>query len=725
VTAGPRRALPLLLWLLAAMIGLLPSCRCDDERPELQIPSAGRSPSASASGADGVSADALRRQRREGSSIAFAREGKHLWVADEARAVLWRLALPLHKDSRARRFELPGPPAQLIALTDGVLVTVRQPSLLLRLRWDGQTLKEVWRTELADDAWGLALTANGVRALVSSAWGWAVSAVAVADGKLMWSLPVAREPRAIVVPRRGTHAYVSHLMGSELTRIDGIGGSKPKVKRVRLAAARSRAPLHKSRPRATLGYSLVRSPDDGRVFAPRMALGARAAVSRQTPTWFGAGTVDVLLTANDKPLASVHVPGHRQRVVDLEPDAEYQSHPLVDEEPQPLSLVAPGVFVQPRAAVFRNSSRSLLIADEGYDRLVELDADTVEPALSLLARYPVGRGERGKMHIAERGGAPGGIALSSDEQTAYLFCQSTFDVVAVPLRAHRPCASDECAAPDDGADRDGNTIVHLADDPLLEGVDANDDRRPYREAATLGRGLFFNASDSITSGGFACAGCHPDGRDDGHTWTELKAPDGHTIFVANEHLRAPGAARQTPMLAGRVSSPGPYGWHAESKTIDERIAASFGLHRWDRSKDPYDGPGPRSARALALAAFLRRGLLPPPKLERELSATEQRGKALFLSPSTQCSSCHDPQTELTDRMAVPVKIPQADGFTAEPGKRFKTPSLFYVAKTPPYFHNGSVASLATLIEINDDRMGKTNQLGAGDKAALVAYLETL
>ena len=59
------------------------------------------------------------------------------------------------------------------------------------------------------------------------------------------------------------------------------------------------------------------------------------------------------------------------------------------------------------------------------------------------------------------------------------------------------------------------------------------------------------------------------------------------------------------------------------------------------------------------------------------------------------------------------------------GTKFKTPSLLWVVGTPPYFHNGSVGSLDDLIDGNDDRMGKTNQLSAKDKAALIAFLKTL
>lgn len=65
------------------------------------------------------------------------------------------------------------------------------------------------------------------------------------------------------------------------------------------------------------------------------------------------------------------------------------------------------------------------------------------------------------------------------------------------------------------------------------------------------------------------------------------------------------------------------------------------------------------------------------------------------------------------------------GFTEDAENKYKTPSLLFVGGTPPYFHDGSYATLEELIDKNDDRMGKTNHLSAEDKAALVAYLRTL
>ncbi|MEC7233129.1 MAG: cytochrome c peroxidase [Planctomycetota bacterium] len=71
------------------------------------------------------------------------------------------------------------------------------------------------------------------------------------------------------------------------------------------------------------------------------------------------------------------------------------------------------------------------------------------------------------------------------------------------------------------------------------------------------------------------------------------------------------------------------------------------------------------------------------------------------------------------------------------GQEFKTPSLRNVALTPPYMHNGAFATLEDVVDFYVTREGARPStapgetilrplgLGAGDRAALVAFLESL
>ena len=108
---------------------------------------------------------------REGSSVA--RFGSHLVIADEDTSALRIAELPLrHLDGELahREVALPGPPAQVLALSDRFLVTVRDPGLLLAFGWEDGELVELGRIELARDAWGIGVSPDGATALVTSAW---------------------------------------------------------------------------------------------------------------------------------------------------------------------------------------------------------------------------------------------------------------------------------------------------------------------------------------------------------------------------------------------------------------------------------------------------------------------------------------------------------------------------------------------------------------------------
>jgi DNA-binding beta-propeller fold protein YncE/mono/diheme cytochrome c family protein len=628
---------------------------------------------------------------RAGSAIARSVRGDALWIADEDHRVVRRASLPVDA-ARMAEFPMPGAPAQVLPIGGRVLVTIRDPGLLLVLREDASAgLVEDSRIPLPADAWGLAVDASATTAYVTSAWTHQVSAIDLASGRLRWSVDVAREPRGVVVTEAGV-VYVSHLVGADLTRIDDR--DLPEVRRVKLPAAPLRAPLGATI-EASLGYALALSTDETRLFAPRHALGAMGERS-----WYGAPTIDVLHTGDDHPMLggrSTHY------VVSVHTDALQIGEAV--EKFGPMPFVTNPSMTQPRAVAVRHSEGTLLVAGEGDDSLVEVAMDAIDPALKPRHTYALGRG-RDPIQNARFCGAPSGVALSADERTAYVFCRSTYDLAIVAL--HTP------NVPHTGA----VAGLKLADDPLPAEAEA-------------GRRTFYNATDDIVSGGLACAGCHPEGRDDGHTWHEVDNPVlGHTGFVAHERnitfekaREGAGYAVQTPMLAGRVEAAGPYGWHAQNRDLADRAMDGMKLHRWDGGTD--DVPT-RRLRATGLASFLRTGLVPPPKPARELSAIEQRGRDVFSSDDAGCAGCHVPATGYTDRVAYPLaKVPTPPGFVDDPDVAYKTPDLRFVDGTPPYLHDGSARTLEELVEGNGHRMGRTEHLSKDDRAALVAFLKTL
>lgn len=603
---------------------------------------------------------------RTGSSIAFV-AGKVV-VADEPTQALY---LP----ESGTKIPMPGRPAQLVANGDRLYVTVRdarEGGLLVELRPIDGTLVEVSRAVLAYDAWGIALSSDGATAVVTSAWSHRVAGVDLGAMKTKWSLDVGREPRGVVLRDDGT-AWVSHLVTAALDRIDGATSDAPVVKRVDLPPAPLRS---KDDAEGSLGWSLALSDDGARLFAPRHALGAFG-----RDAWFGVATVDVMLTKNDAPL----VPRTRQVVLHKTWNAREDDRLGGGRGTIAIGELAP--FTQPRAVLYQKGTESLFVLGEGDARVAVLDAEALDPSLVVRHRIELGDGCSG----------PTGMAFGRDELVVH--CAASFTWVRVPL------------APEIGKP----ALRTYASDPLPE-------------AAAAGRRFFVDAKNGLISGGLGCAGCHPEGRDDGHVWHEIDTSRSgietpfdvvKTVFVSGVHVaETDGLARQTPMLAGRVASPGPYGWKAQAATLEARVKEGTELHRWRQG--PFDDD--ESARIVkSLALYLRTGLVAPVD-GRPMTDEEKLGKTIFERSDVGCAGCHgdggDGATHYFSRWHTRA------GFEGEL-TGFRTPNLRFVSHTAPYFHDGSARTLADLIDDNDDRMGKTTQLDERERLALIAYLRTL
>jgi cytochrome c peroxidase len=153
---------------------------------------------------------------------------------------------------------------------------------------------------------------------------------------------------------------------------------------------------------------------------------------------------------------------------------------------------------------------------------------------------------------------------------------------------------------------------------------------------------------------------------------------------------------------------------------------------------------------MALAAFLRAlktGNAPWDKFEQgegdAVSMEVRRGYRVF--QKARCTLCHVPPL-YTDaefhNVGVGYDKPEADrdhgrmDATKDPKDdgKFKTPMLRDIAKTGPYFHDGSVSSLSDAVDFmlkggiknpNRDEKLKPNRLSAKDRKALQAFLESL
>ena len=127
--------------------------------------------------------------------------------------------------------------------------------------------------------------------------------------------------------------------------------------------------------------------------------------------------------------------------------------------------------------------------------------------------------------------------------------------------------------------------------------------------------------------------------------------------------------------------------------------------------------------------------------ENALSPQQKRGKELFFSSNTNCSNCHGDfnftyyQFENNGLYEQYADIGR-ERFTHDPADNalFKTPSLRNVALTPPYMHDGSLASLEEVVahynsggkaHPNKSPLIRPLNLTTQQQQDLIAFLESL
>lgn len=264
-----------------------------------------------------------------------------------------------------------------------------------------------------------------------------------------------------------------------------------------------------------------------------------------------------------------------------------------------------------------------------------------------------------------------------------------------------------------------------------------------REKAALGRRLFFDPALS-RDGTISCSTCHE--REHGFTDTRPRA-------VGIGGRRGP---RRSPTLINRAWGKSHF-WDGRAATLEEQVLQPIA------NPDEMDSTPEAAARrvglastpelAAALATYVRTILAGGSRYDHylqgdraALTLDELAGLKLFRGKAN-CASCHA-GANLTDERfhATGAGDPIDEGraaITKSGADRgaFKTPTLREVARRAPYMHDGSLTTLAEVIE-HYDRGGAPAARGsqrpehldpeiqplhltAGEKKQLEAFLRSL
>ncbi len=273
--------------------------------------------------------------------------------------------------------------------------------------------------------------------------------------------------------------------------------------------------------------------------------------------------------------------------------------------------------------------------------------------------------------VLEVGAAPTGLAQSPDNHTA--FVHSPLD--------HRIDVLKRTSSGGIGVSQQ----LGIGTDTLAPDVSA-------------GRRLFYSGTDTRISSAtldVACSTCHPDGREDGHTWWTSKG------------------LRRTPLLAGRLIAQGPpYRLDGSAATFADLIASHLA---------EFGGSGLDAPSIANLFAYIASLPLPQNPKRGSTDPAVVRGQALFHTAA--CDSCHVPPT-FTSPGLFDVGTTTAEDVLPN---GLRVPSLLGVARTDPYLHDGSAPTLADVITRNAsaNRHGLTSNLTASDVNDVVAYLQSL
>jgi cytochrome c peroxidase len=279
---------------------------------------------------------------------------------------------------------------------------------------------------------------------------------------------------------------------------------------------------------------------------------------------------------------------------------------------------------------------------------------------------------------------------------------------------------------------------------------------PYSAVkAELGRFLYFDKRLSA-DGTVACASCHDPAR--GFT-------DGAPVSTG---IRGQRGGRSAPTVINRAYSLAQF-WDGRAATLEEQVKGPIAnpiemgnTHdAMVTSLRGISGYGPLFAKAFgtpditvdrvaqAVATFERTILSGNSRYDRykagdkkAMSALQVRGMRVFFDKA-ECDSCHEGVNFTLNAYAnlgVGADKPEPDvgryAVTKDPADwgAFKTPTLRDVARTAPYMHDGSLASLKQVVDFYDkggipnknlNKKIKPLHLTDQEKDALVAFLEAL
>ncbi|MFO0595508.1 MAG: hypothetical protein U0228_09395 [Myxococcaceae bacterium] len=202
---------------------------------------------------------------------------------------------------------------------------------------------------------------------------------------------------------------------------------------------------------------------------------------------------------------------------------------------------------------------------------------------------------------------------------------------------------------------------------------------------TSSLGTAFDLFDRETPSGLACASCHPEGGEDGHTWRFTSGP------------------RRTTSLRGGLSTTAPFHWAGDQASLESVMTETMTLRM--------AGPTVSPAVVTDLSTWL--DAQPAVAASDTLDAGAiSRGSALFTNLG--CVTCHS-GAQGTNNQTLDVGT----------GGAFQVPRLTEFAHRRPWFHDGRMTGFDFAFAVDaGDPHATSRSLIAADEADLFEYLKS-
>jgi hypothetical protein len=239
-----------------------------------------------------------------------------------------------------------------------------------------------------------------------------------------------------------------------------------------------------------------------------------------------------------------------------------------------------------------------------------------------------------------------------------------------------------------GLARHGDLVWVATREPFMVGTADDLDQQGSGGYGRTGLNLFHAHAEA----GIACASCHAEGGEDGHTWNF-----------------STGARRTQPLGGIVISETAPFHWDGNLATFDH-LFKDVGVGRMGL-------PSLDAEESLALQEFLDRLPRPPPAGPSADPAIVTEGAVLFGDATVGCTECHSGW-----------RYSNGESADVGTGGTFQVPSLIGVAARLPLMHDGCAETLRERFDdltCGGSTHGDTAHLSSDQIDALVAFLESL